>query len=151
MFIPKGNETLGRFLNRILEATAEIAQTHLAHAEGTKPFSGLNRRNKMYLSYFRDHVWGLGSLGRETASSLMSFCHARQTSLGSAVQNYKWEKVEIKENQHRHGSVRTTLGEIHQFLQLKNLNIERDRQFTRRALWLKTSWGKRYWSWCRFH
>lgn len=77
----------------------------------------------MYLSYFRDHVWGLGSLGRGTASSLMSSCHGRQTSLGSAVQDQKWEKGGDGKEVAQVWLCQDNL-EIHWSLQLKNHEIE---------------------------
>ena len=50
------NETLASPSAASWQRLTEVAQTHLAQASGTKKFSGLHRRNKMYLSYFRDRV-----------------------------------------------------------------------------------------------
>ena len=55
-FTPNGNETLASPSAASCQRPTEVAQTHLARASGTKKFSGLHRRNKMYLSYFREIV-----------------------------------------------------------------------------------------------
>ena len=56
MSIPERNETLASPQPTFWKRLTEVTQTHLAQASGTKKFSGLERRNTMYLSYFRDRV-----------------------------------------------------------------------------------------------
>lgn len=122
---PHRNETLASPSAASWQRLTEVAQTHLAQASGTKKFSGLHRRNKMYLSYFRDHVWGLGSLGRGTASSLTSTCPRRQTSPGSAVQDQNWEKMGARWESAQAWLRGNSLGRNTLILQeLRNLKIE---------------------------
>lgn len=95
MFAPQRNGTLASSSPAFWKRLPEVAQTHLAQASGTKKFSGLNRRNKMYLSYFRDRVCGLGSLSRGTASWLTSPCHPPREA---ALSGFSSSGPEVRED-----------------------------------------------------